>query len=163
MSALIAVAIFSSTWLADDPQVPRLSMSPAIACSKIRGYGDYELLEEAALTKDDKLLVYYEPGGFVSVPDGEQHRVHLVQDGRIRRRGEKKILQSKANLLVYKGRSDSPPRAIYLSNTIALKDLPPGDYDLDIILRDEIGKGPPATQVLKFRVKPTPTSDPSKP
>ena len=30
---------------------------------------------------------------------------------------------------------------IYLSNTIALKDLPPGEYDLEIILHDEIGKG----------------------
>ena len=41
---------------------------------------------------------------------------------------------------------------IFLRNTISLKGLKPGDYELIIILHDEIAKGPPATQAVKFRV-----------
>ena len=146
----------------DDPPAPKLAMSPAVVCAKITGYGDYVALEEVVLTRDDKLLIYYEPTGFATEKVGKEHRVHLIQDGRIRRRGEKKVLQSKDKLLDYKGKSSTPVRVVYLANTIALKDLPPGEYDLEIILRDEIAKGKPTSQIVKFRVKPGTTAEPPK-
>ena len=41
-----------------------------------------------------------------------------------------------------------------MKNAISLKGLPPGDYDLTLILHDEIAKGPAAKQVVRFRDHP---------
>ena len=143
-----------------DPPAPKLTMSAGVPCANVRGYRDYDPLEPAVLTKDDKLLVYYEPSGFTSKKVGDAYQVHLVQDGRIRRRGQKAVLLSKQKLLDYKGSNPSPPERIYLANTIALRTLAPGEYDLDIILRDELTKDDAVSQVVEFRVKPSPPAKP---
>ena len=57
-------------------------------------------------------------------------------------------------------KQDLPPTQIYLRNTISLKGLEPGEYDLIIILHDEVNEGRTATQVVKFRV--IPADDPEK-
>ncbi len=49
---------------------------------------------------------------------------------------------------------------IYLRQTVSLKGLAPGDYELTIILHDELGKGATATQVVKFKI--IPALDPRK-
>ncbi len=54
----------------------------------------------------------------------------------------------------FKPKSDWPEPRVYMKNVISLKGLGPGDYELTIILHDEIAKGPPATQVIRFRVIP---------
>ena len=41
-----------------------------------------------------------------------------------------------------------------MKNVISLKGLPPGEYDLTIILHDEIAKGPPATRSSSFESSP---------
>ena len=35
---------------------------------------------------------------------------------------------------------------------VSLNDLKPGDYEFDIILRDELGSGQPVTQSFPFKV-----------
>ena len=145
---------------ADDPPARKLAMTPAVACAKITAFGDFVPLDEAVVTRDDKLLVYYEPSGFLYETVGKEYRVHFIQDARIHRRGQRASLFSKDKLLDYTGKSKQPPLNVYLTNTIALKDLAPGEYDLEIILHDEVAKGLPATQNLKFRVK---TAEPIKP
>jgi hypothetical protein len=163
MNTLLAVAFGLLVFAADDPDKPKLSMSPAVACAKIKGFGDYVALDEPVLTRDDKLQVYYEPSGFAYETVGKEYRVHLTQEGRMHRRGQKAVIMSKEKLLDYQGRTKvSPVDNIYLSNSIALKSLPPGEYDFEIILKDELGKGPVASQILKFRVK-EPDPQPSKP
>jgi hypothetical protein len=144
----------------DEPQ-SELRMSPGVVCRSIDGYEVYETLPDAALTSDEKLLVYYRPAGYKSELVGERYHAHFTQDAQIRKRGEKAVLRQKLKLLEYKPTSPSPPQYIYLRNTISLKGLPTGDYDLTIILRDEVAKGPAATQVVKFRV--IPAQDPRKP
>jgi hypothetical protein len=39
-----------------------------------------------------------------------------------------------------------------MKNVISLKGLTPGEYDLTLILHDEVAKAPPVKQVVKFRV-----------
>jgi hypothetical protein len=138
-----------------DEQEP-LSMSPAVACKAIAGYEDFEPLPDATLTSDEKLLVYYRPTGFQTEQVGEQFRAHFVQDARIRRRGEKTVIKSKTKLLDYEVKSAFPPALIYLRNSISLKGMKPGQYELDIILHDKIGGGTPATQALTFRIVAAP-------
>lgn len=159
---LLAITALGAAFAADDPAAPRISMTKAVACSKVNGFGDYVPLDEPALTRDDKMLVYYEVRGHEYEMAGKEYRVHLVQDARIRRRGETRILQSKDKMVDYAGRSKTPPLNVYLVNTVSLKSLPPGEYDLELILRDDIGKTPPATQVFPFRVRPS-EADPKPP
>jgi hypothetical protein len=135
-------------------------MSSGIVCRSIDGYENYEPLEGAAQTADEKLLVYFRPMGYqTEIVDGE-YQAHLAPDFQIRKRGQKAILRQKKKAFEYKPRAPQPPRQIYLKSLISLKELPPGDYDLTIILHDEIAKGPAATQVVKFRI--IPAADPRK-
>jgi hypothetical protein len=136
----------------DDPDDGSFGFSAPVACKEIRGYSDYVPLPDAALTSDDKLLVYFEPRHYKSARAGNKFEAHFTQDGAIRRRGEKPVLWSKKNLLDYRATDDRPPRLIYLRNTIALKGLKPGEYDFEIVLRDEVGRSAAAVRTLPFRV-----------
>jgi len=131
-----------------------LRMSPGVVCRSIDGYEQYERLPGAAQTSDEKLLVYLRPLGYMTEPVDGEYQAHLVPDFQIRKRGEKAILREKKKAFEYKPKTRERPRLIYLKNVISLKGLPPGDYDLTIILHDELAKGTPATQVVKFRIIP---------
>jgi hypothetical protein len=131
-----------------------LRMTPGVVCRSITGYEDYEPLPEAAQTAEEKLLVYFRPFGHRIEQVDDFYQAHLVPDFQIRKRGEKAVLRQKLKFYEYKPKSKEPPRSIYMKNVIALKGLPPGDYDLTIILHDELAKGPPANQVVKFRIIP---------
>jgi hypothetical protein len=135
-------------------------MSGAVVCSSIEGFESYEPLAGAALTSDEKLLIYYRPFGYKTALVDGKYQAHLIQDGEIHKRGQKAVLRRKQKLLDYKPRSDSPPDNLWVRNSISLKGLPPGDYDLNIILHDEVAKDAAATQLVKFRI--VPAQDPRK-
>jgi hypothetical protein len=149
-----AGATQSATDLDPDPD-SGLGMSKAVACRSIDGFENYEPLPGAALTSDDKLLVYYRPLNYRVERNGATLHLHLVQDGQIRRRGEKAVLMAKQKMLDVDYKSKEPEGPICLRNTVALKGLPPGDYDFDIILYDALAPGTPkARQTLEFKVVP---------
>jgi hypothetical protein len=138
------------------PEAPadgRLGMSPAVACASIVGYERYVPLPEAVLSEDDKLLIYYCPLRYAIAPVGGVYQVHLVQDVRVRKRGDKTVIWSRDKLFEYKQETPEPPTFLYMFNRISLKGLATGDYDLDIILHDLHSKSPPAQQTLRFKVK----------
>jgi hypothetical protein len=122
------------------------------ACREIRGYEDFEPLPAPALAPDEKLLVYFRPRHYKTASVEGRHEAHLAEDCRIRRRGSSAIVWSKPNIVEYRPRADQPPREIYIRNTISLKALKPGDYELEIVLHDKIGLGPSATHTLSFQV-----------
>ena len=132
-----------------------LVMDPPIVCKSIDGYEDYEPLPGAAQTSDEKLLVYIKPSGYQTEKVEKGYQSHLTADGEVRRRGEKAILRQKKKLLEYKPVYASPERVIFLKQTVSLKGLTPGDYDLTIILHDELGKGATTTQIVKFKIIPS--------
>ena len=51
----------------------RLGMTPPIACREIEGYEEYEPLPDAALTSDEKLLVYFRPRHYKSTKVGKKY------------------------------------------------------------------------------------------
>jgi hypothetical protein len=132
-----------------------VDMEPGIVCKAIDGYEDYEPLPGAAQTSDEKLLVYVRPFGFESEKVDAGYQSHLTVDGEVRKRGGKAILRQKRKLLEYKPQAAFPPRFIYMKCSISLKGLAPGDYDLAIVLHDHVAKGPPVSQVVKFKVVPS--------
>jgi hypothetical protein len=140
---------------------PLLRMSEAIVCDTIDGYEDYKPLPGAALTSDEKLLIYYRPSNYRSSLIDGYYYAHFTQDTQVRKRGAKKYLWQKLKMLDYTTpKRELPPTQIYLRNTIALKGLEPGEYEIVIILHDEMNEGRTATQVVKFRV--IPADDPRK-
>lgn len=134
-----------------DSEPNPLRMSKALACKSVAGFESYVELPDAALTADDKLLVYYEPSGFATRPDRDEHIARFSQRGKIRRKGTTAVVWSKPDLLDYTARGASPPARVYLMNAIALKGLKPGDYELEIQLKDEVGLIS-ATQTLAFKI-----------
>jgi hypothetical protein len=143
-----------------DDRKSALRMTPGIVCRSINGYEDYNILPKAAQTSDEKLLVYFRPLGYQSERVDDAYQAHLVTDFQIRKRGQKEILLQKLKMYEYKPKSERPPRFLYMKNSVSLKGLAPGEYDLTFILHDEIAKGPPSKQVVRFRV--IPADDPQK-
>jgi hypothetical protein len=142
-----------------DNRKTALRMTPGIVCSAINGYEDYKILPKAAQTCDEKLLVYFRPLGYQTERVDDAYQAHLIPDFQIRKRGEKEVLLQKLKMYEYKVKDQRSPRLLYMKNSISLKGLPPGEYDLTMILHDEIAKGPPAKQVIKFRVIPADLPD----
>jgi hypothetical protein len=137
------------------PRPGGLRMSRAVVCRTINGYEDYEPLPDAAQTSEEKLLIYFRPLRYkIESADG-YYRAHLVQDNEIRKQGAKEIVRQKRKVVEYEPKSKNPLGPLYIRNTISLKDLKPGDYDLTIILHDELEKdAPPTRQVVRFKVIP---------
>ena len=129
-------------------------LTEPVACSEIKGFEDYVELPGGALTSDEKLIVYFRPRHFKTTKIGRLHEAHFTEDARIRRRGQKPVLWSKLKMVDYQPRAETANPPIYFHNKIALKGLTPGKYELEIVLRDEIGQTPPAVRVLPFEVVP---------
>ena len=130
-------------------------MSPAVACLRVDGFERYTTLPDATLTSADKLKVYFRPLRFKYETDFKNrspYRASFVEDGKIRRKGEKTVLTKEDKLLEYETRFAAPDYQIYLVNTIGLEKLSPGEYELDITLHDMIDGKAIARQSLPFRV-----------
>jgi hypothetical protein len=130
-------------------------MSRAVVCRTIDGYENFVPLPGAAQTSDEKLLIYYRPLRYkIDFVDG-YYTAHLIQDNEIRKRGKKGIVREKRKVVEFQPKQKQPLGPFYIRNTISLKGLTPGDYELTIMLRDELDQGsPPSRQVVKFKVIP---------
>lgn len=152
LSLVLTATLAGATPIDDDPDDGGFGFSPPVVCLEIHGYEDYVPLPEPELTADEKLLLYYRPLHFKTEPVGQRHRAHLTQDSKIRRKGGKAVLWSKTGMVDYQVDAESPPRLVYMRNTVALKGLKPGDYELDVILHDRIGLSEPAKRSVAFRI-----------
>jgi hypothetical protein len=163
-----------SAWLAagaspgdeSKPSRPALDMSKGVVCKKVVGYEDYVELPDASLTSEDKLKVYFRPLNFRVDPmekpkAGQRFKAKFDEDIRIRRKGEKTVLQKKDGLGEYEPTFDRRDQTIYIVNNIGLKGLSPGDYELDLVLHDVLEKDASATQTVAFTVVPIPQVDPA--
>lgn len=137
-----------------DPDDGSFGFTKPVACVEIKGFDDYVELSGATLTSDEKLLVYFRPRHFRTVRIGRQFEAHLTEDVRLRKRGDKTVLWSKLKMVDYQPRADTARPPISIHNKIALKGLLPGQYELEIVLRDEVGLTPPVVRVLAFEVIP---------
>jgi hypothetical protein len=138
---------------------PGLRMTRAVACRSIDGYENYEVLPDAALTSEEKLQVYYQPLGYKVVTRGKDYVAHFTQDGQIRRKGETLVLRRKKNILDFEAKGDMPPDHIFIKNSVPLKGFPPGEYQYDIILRDENSPRSVSIQSLEFKIIPPASVD----
>ncbi|WP_169976011.1 hypothetical protein [Tautonia rosea] len=143
----------------DDDKAPtkprRPDLTDPVICLNVRGFRNFIPRDEPILTPDQKLEIYYEPFNFLILRDAASglYRAHLVQDVHIRRAGSTRRLQSLPAAIDYSPESEEPPTSLYLHTTVSLKELPPGAYEIDLVLRDRLGDGPSETlHTLTFQV-----------
>ena len=130
-----------------------LAISKPVICKEIRGYEDFDVRPGESLRKDEKMLIYYLPLNYEEETNGEKHHVHLTQEGRVRKRGQKVALFAKKDMLIYDVKYAPPSRPIYLQNIVSLKDLKAGEYTYDIVLTDKVGGGT-VTRSVPFKITP---------
>ncbi len=136
----------------DEPE--GLAMSKPVAVTKIHGFADFEPLPASTLTPDDKLMVYYEPTGYVIEKTKDGYRAVLAQDGKLRKKGRKEPVWQKAPMFEYEAKDATQPYRLYMRTDLAIKGLPPGEYELDLTVHDKLAKGAHATKTVEFKVVP---------
>jgi hypothetical protein len=117
-----------------------LRMTKPVLCRKIHGFASFEEWPGMSVTADDKLMIYFEPSGYKIEQTREGYRAFLVEDALIRKKGAKAAIWKKENMLEYEAKSKTPPYQIYFRTDMAIKGLPPGDYELDLTVRDRLSK-----------------------
>ena len=70
----------------------------------------------------------------------------------IHRKNSKRILWGKKNIIDYDMKADYPPRNLYLGSIVGLKELPVGEYTVEILVHDRLKKNETRTATLDFRV-----------
>lgn len=152
----VLVALPGPRGLAADDGPEGLRMSKPVVCAKVHGFASFEPLPDAALTADDKLMVYYEPGGYAIERTKDGYRALFAQDGRVRKKGSKDAIWQKAPMFEYEAKNASPPYQVFMRTDLSIKGLPPGEYELDLTLHDRLAKdqGVKATRTVAFKVVP---------
>jgi hypothetical protein len=128
-----------------------LSMSRAVVCESIDGFESYKPRGDAALANDEKLLIYFRPFNYQIDPVDQGYEARFSEDAQICKRGVKTPISHKDNIVVFTARSPEPPRFVYLKTAVSLKNLPPGRYNLVLILHDKLA-GTTASQIVPFEV-----------
>lgn len=160
MSLWLLVCLAAGQTPGADSAASGLDMTEPIACKRITGYKQFEPLEEAVVSRNEKLLIYVEPvgHGFEKLEAG--YRLHLVQDLNVRRKGQKKVLWGRKQIVEYEATSDEPPLRVYLGTTLGVKNFAPGEYEAELVLHDLVRTGPPARRTLAFRIIEQPPAPP---
>jgi hypothetical protein len=128
-------------------------VSKPIVCKTVTGLRNFEKRDPPELTTFDKLIVYVEPTGYSTrLVDGKRKAL-LVQNGRVRAAGSKKVIFEREELLRFE--PEVPPAGFnaYLAATIGFKSLQPGDYVLELETVD--GAASPERkfqQIVEFRI-----------
>jgi hypothetical protein len=149
-TSLAAVAMALVSLGGDEPE--GLRMSKPVVVAKVHGFGSFEPVPDATLTPDDKLMVYCEPSGHAIEKTEDGYRALLAQDARLRRKGSKEVVWEKAPLFEYEVKDQAPPRALFMRTDMAIKALAPGEYELDLTVRDRLKKDAKATRTVGFTV-----------
>ncbi len=54
----------------------------------------------------------------------------------------------------YEAKDATQPYRLYMRTDLAIKGLPPGEYELDLTLHDKLAKGSGTTRTVEFKVVP---------
>lgn len=129
------------------------SMSPAVICETVTGYEDYVPRPAPEVRLGEKLRIYYRVEGHTVDEKEGRFRIHLVQDAIVRRKGSKRAYMTKKNFTEFRYDDPEPPGEPYFENTLELRNAPPGEYELEVILWDKLSPDTKSRQLVPFRVK----------
>jgi len=127
-----------------------LTLAKFLACSEVKGYGDYVPLEEAKVKGDGVILFYYEPLNYFTRREGDIYEIWLLQDVVVLDAKQKEVFRQEGTMEIHL-RKRSPVLDLYAVNRLTLHGLPPGKYVFRLVLRDKL-KGERASFDLPFEV-----------
>ena len=150
----------------------KLGFGKVVVCKSIGGFANYEPRGGAKFPPNGELVVYYEPANvFTRIAPGVaggRYAVHYSQD-LVLTLGSGLEVYKKTNVIEFKYASASPLIDLHARNAFDLGNLPPGSYNLDLILFDHL-KNPGAKEPVNARtrisfevVKPEPPKPPAPP
>jgi hypothetical protein len=108
--------------------------------SAAQGFGLYTAKGGAALGPGEPLILYFEPNGFARTSTNGTWTMELVADVNLYSPPESVPFVAQQGFVELKLTSRAPNREIFMSATLHLKGVPPGDYAAQIVLTDTVGK-----------------------
>lgn len=168
----IIACVFAIVLASSEPATfaEEFRVSDPIVCRSVEGLKKYVRRDPPELTTYDKLVVYLEPTGFATrIVDGKR-KATFVQNGRVRATGSKKVVIERSELLRFEPEVFGPGATFYLAATVGFKNMPPGDYVLELETVDEAAEPDrKVSQTVPFRIvkaegdeQPEPRSKPAR-
>jgi|GEM_PF-3993659 len=150
MSAHFA-AVSAALFAADEPVEFRVS--EPIVCKSVEGLKKYVRRDPPELTTYDKLVVYVEPAGFETRMVEGKRKAQFLQNGKVRAAGSKKFIFERAELTKFEPEVFGPGAAFYLAASVGFKNVPPGEYVLELETIDQAAEPDrKVTQIVPFRI-----------
>lgn len=119
-------------------------------CTKIDGYGQFEPAAGTKVQAGTKLQFYYEPQNLFTKRADGAYQKWFTQDMIVRDASGKELLRKEAALdFNYKTRT--AVLDVYGTNSLSLGELPPGKYEFEAVIHDQLSKQD-ARYVFKFEI-----------
>lgn len=104
------------------------------------GFGLYTAQPAAAIAPGAPLILYFEPNGFARSSSNNVWTMDLVADVNLYAPPQPVPFHAEPKFVALNINSRQPNREIFLSATMHIKGVPPGDYVAEILLTDNVGK-----------------------
>lgn len=127
-----------------------LALAKFVACSEVKGYGEYTPLSAPKVRSDGEILFYYEPVNYFTNREGGIYEIWLLQDVVVLDEKGKEVFRQGGTMEVHLRRR-SPLLDLYAVNRLTLKGLRPGRYTFRLVLHDKL-KGESASFDHPFEV-----------
>jgi hypothetical protein len=118
--------------------------------TKIEGFGQIEPAANAKVKGGTKLQFYYEPQDLFTKRADGSYQKWFTQDMIVRDANGKELLR-KETALDFNYKTRTPVFDVYGTNSLSLGELPPGDYEFEAVVHDQLSKQE-ARYVFKFEI-----------
>lgn len=137
----------------DKENAGKLGFRQFTLCAKApEGIGQYDPAPSAQVKAGTKLQFYYEPMNLFTRRADGNYQKWFTQDMIVRGPDGKELL-NKAAALDFNYRTKTPVFDIFGTNSLNLGTLPPGKYEFEAVLHDQLSKQD-ARYVFKFEIVP---------
>lgn len=153
-AAILTVIAFQGPFrLSADQEPEAFRVSEPVVCKTVEGLGKFVRRDPPELTTFDKLVVYVEPAGFETRMVEGKRKAQFVQNGKLRAAGSKKVIFERAELTKFEPEVFGPGAAFYLAASVGFKNVPPGEYVLELETIDLAAEPDrKVTQLVPFRI-----------
>lgn len=131
----------------------RLAIRNLHLCADVKDFGVYEPIPNAEVPKDSTLKIYYEPYNLFTNIEGDRYEIWYSQDLYLYTPDEKIEVFKQEKILDVRRVTRTPSLDIYGFNSLTITALPPGEYKLKGIVRDNLRENAePVEWNLLFKV-----------
>lgn len=136
----------------DKENAGKLGFRQFTLCTKIDGFGQFEPAVGVKVPAGTKLQFYYEPQNLFTKRADGSYQKWFTQDMIVRDANGKELLR-KDGALDFNYKTKTPVFDVFGTNSLSLGELPPGKYEFEAVLHDQLSKQD-ARYVFKFEIAP---------